>query len=258
MPVTTELHIWNNALLRSCGPDTAPLLFCVPGFACSGADYLPLFATSLSQRYRCMAVDLPGFAASPALAQPVTIDALADWLRACIEAQAQAQPVIVLAHSLGSVIAVEALHGLALDVALISIEGNLLDIDGYSSGRAIGFDDAAAFKQSFIERLWRQAQDHALQRRLYASALQSDANTLWRLGCEAVTVGEDDAFGQRMLALSCPKLYCWSSATTPGPTAAWVQSSDLPAHQYRAATHWPMLEAVPELKDIIDHFSSQR
>ncbi|NDJ53803.1 MAG: alpha/beta hydrolase [Chloroflexi bacterium] len=54
----------------------------------------------LSQRYRCLAVDLPGYGESPALPDPVTIESYADLIAGLIR-QETSRPAILVGHSMG-------------------------------------------------------------------------------------------------------------------------------------------------------------
>ncbi len=59
----------------------------------------------VNRRYRCLAVDLPGFGASPPLKERATIDKYADLLATLIRAESE-RPVVLIGHSMGGMISV--------------------------------------------------------------------------------------------------------------------------------------------------------
>ena len=81
------------------GPANGPIAILIHGWSSSTFTWAPVLP-SLSKRYRCIAVDLPGFGKSPAPKEPPTIAGYADLLAALIESIAD-QPVLLLGHSMG-------------------------------------------------------------------------------------------------------------------------------------------------------------
>ncbi len=252
MPV--HLQCRDNLLVRTSSLKQGPLLFCVPAFACTGADYLPLMSTTLADQFRIVTVDLPGLGASPPREDVRCMAGFADLIASVADHYAEGQRVLLMAHSVSSPIVVEALHRNDLRHPLISIEGNLLDVDAYASGQAAKFDEAEAFKQAFLDDLWQKGTDTPIFRHFHAAAHQADAETIWYLGRDVVVQGPGDRFGRRMRALTSPVLYCWSEETTPPETRTWLEASGLAHHQYATPTHWPMVEAPAELAAAICAF----
>lgn len=60
----------------------------------------------LTNRYHCIAVDLPGYGASPPLDKRVTIDDYAKLIITLIEHVSPQRPVILLGHSMGGMISI--------------------------------------------------------------------------------------------------------------------------------------------------------
>jgi pimeloyl-ACP methyl ester carboxylesterase len=91
-----DLHI------HEAGPPNGRLALVIHGWSSSWYALSPLMPM-LSERYRCLAVDLPGYGASPPLKERATIpryaDLLADFIR-----QETKQPVILVGHSMGGMI----------------------------------------------------------------------------------------------------------------------------------------------------------
>lgn len=89
--------------VREQGRSSGKLMIMIHGWSSSWYAVSPLM-TSFADRYRCIAVDLPGYGDSPAFAQRVTIEAYADILGGLIEQIAPGQQVVLLGHSMGGMI----------------------------------------------------------------------------------------------------------------------------------------------------------
>ena len=74
-------HIINGQRVyaREDGPASGQLALLIHGWSSSWFAVSPLIA-SAARRYRCVAVDLPGYGNSPPLPQPASIPAYADLL----------------------------------------------------------------------------------------------------------------------------------------------------------------------------------
>src|SRR6185436_15675561 len=81
------------------GPATGPIAILIHGWSSSSFTWAPVLP-SLSRRYRCIAVDLPGFGRSPAPKDPPTIAGYADLIAGLIE-QFTDRSVLLLGHSMG-------------------------------------------------------------------------------------------------------------------------------------------------------------
>ncbi len=81
------------------GPTDGPIAILIHGWSSSSFTWAPVLPP-LSRRYRCIAVDLPGFGKSPAPKGPPTIAGYADLIAELIE-QFTDRAVLVLGHSMG-------------------------------------------------------------------------------------------------------------------------------------------------------------
>lgn len=89
--------------VQEVGPEHGPIAILIHGWSSSWFTWKPILP-SLSKRYRCIAIDLPGFGKSPAPAERPTIAGYAD-LVAQIIMQFSDRAVLVLGHSMGGQIA---------------------------------------------------------------------------------------------------------------------------------------------------------
>ena len=92
-------------VVREQGPARGRLLLLIHGWSSSWYALSPLLPF-LSERYRCVAVDLPGFGESPPLRESATIPAYADLLAGLIKQLSPELPVVLLGHSMGGMISV--------------------------------------------------------------------------------------------------------------------------------------------------------
>lgn len=87
---------------QEIGMPRRPLALLVHGWSSSSYAFSPLLPL-LSERFRCLAVDLPGYGESPPLRQRATITLYADLLAMLIR-RASAAPAVLVGHSMGGMI----------------------------------------------------------------------------------------------------------------------------------------------------------
>jgi pimeloyl-ACP methyl ester carboxylesterase/DNA-binding response OmpR family regulator/GAF domain-containing protein len=90
---------------REQGPARGRLLLLIHGWSSSWYALSPLLST-LSDRYRCVAVDLPGFGESPPLKERASIAAYADLLAELIRQLSPGLPAVLVGHSMGGMTSV--------------------------------------------------------------------------------------------------------------------------------------------------------
>ena len=103
-----ERRVFNVAgqelVAREQGPPTGRLLLMMHGWSSSWYALSPMMDT-LSERYRCVSVDLPGYGESPRLPARTAIPAYADLMVGLIQQLTPRQPALVMGHSMGGMIA---------------------------------------------------------------------------------------------------------------------------------------------------------
>jgi pimeloyl-ACP methyl ester carboxylesterase len=94
----------NGQTITACeeGNASRPVAILIHGWASSWYAVSPLLPI-FSQRYRCIAVNLPGFGTSPRLSHRVTIPDYADLIIGLIK-QLTDKPVVLVGHSMGGMI----------------------------------------------------------------------------------------------------------------------------------------------------------
>jgi pimeloyl-ACP methyl ester carboxylesterase len=256
--ISIDVALAGGLFIRTAGPPTGRTLLFLHGFAGCGLADLPLFDTSLAERYRLVVVDLAGFGASPRQDDVLTIAQHAEAVATFARSLRAARPIGLIAHSVGSMIAVEAAALLgALFGGLFSIEGNLTADAAYFSGRAADFDDPVLFKQRFLDDIWNLAQTREILRRYYAAAVLADPTAMWALGRDARRLSINDAPGRAYRCVR-PSLYYWSPANTAETTSHWVAQSDLDQLQLANASHWPTVDQPNETARAIASFYDGR
>jgi pimeloyl-ACP methyl ester carboxylesterase len=94
-----EIHV------REQGPPHRQTILLIHGWSSSWYAMSPLLKL-LSERNRCVAVDLPGYGESPPLRKRATINAYADLLAELIKEISPGQQVVLVGHSMGGMISV--------------------------------------------------------------------------------------------------------------------------------------------------------
>ncbi len=240
-------HI-EGCVVRRMGTGT-PML-CVPGFADSGASWVPL-ARELALRCEVAVLDLPGFGEAPPLGTDVTVAGFAE-LVAEVARRTWAGPVTLVGHSLGAALAVRAAHDLAEHcTAVVSIEGNLTTQDSYFSGQATRHDDPHDFKHAFVDQVRTLVADERAPASYAESAAVADPLSMWSLGRDATRQGAADRYGHEFAALRQPVLYLWSSTTTPPATQEFLRAHRLPNRHLTIEHHWPWTVRPDTIADLV-------
>jgi len=218
---------------------TGSPVICVPAWADTVESWQPLVAALSSYGHEVSVIELPGFGMAPPPALPVDIASAADRVVSVVR-QCWGQPVFLVGHSLGSIVAVRAAHQL-MDgcVALVSLEGNLTAEDAYFSGRTTRYDDAVTFKNDFCAAI-HELVAAGCAPASYARAVQAaDATCMWRLGRDVAARGSDDTFGREFRRLTIPRRYLWATSTTPAASRDYLREHELPNVRLTMEHHWP-------------------
>ena len=227
----------------------------------------------LSQRFRCLAVDLPGYGASPPLPERSSIPAYADLLAELIS-QVSDGPVVLVGHSMGGMTGVTlALRHPVLVERLVliapTITGRLSALinfglspitllERFGLGRLIvssvertfvGVTDRLMRPASFAERTGITRADYE---RLRADSRRPGQGRV-RAEC-FFAMRENDLSGQ-LSKVQSPALVLWGAEDNTVPLRdAGVVDDEWPAADLRIlpkAGHWPHFEAPETTRRIV-------
>ena len=236
-----DVALADGMFIRMAGPSSGRTLLFVHAFADCGLAFTPLFDTPLTESFRLVVVDLPGFGASPRRDDVGTIAQHAEAIAKVARSLSPPGPIGLVGHSVGSMIAVDVASRLGDRFGgLFSIEGNLTAEDAYFSGRAADFDDPSAFKRRFLDDLWTLAQVKPILRRFHGAVTMADAAAMWSLGRDARRLSVGDTPGRAYLRVQ-PSLYYWSPDNTAENTREWIARSGIARRQFDGS-HWPMVD----------------
>ena len=227
----------------------------------------------LSQRFRAIAVDLPGYGASPPLPDRVTIPAYADVLANFIERVTDG-PVVLVGHSMGGMISltmalrypvliermvlidptISGRLSLAINVAISPI--TFLERFGLGSlltrtveRTVVGITDRLMRPVSFAERTGITEQDY---KRLRADARRPGQGRV-RAECFLAML-ENDLRG-RLGRIETPALVLWGAEDNTVPLRdAGVVADEWPDADLRIlpkAGHWPHFETPDTTRRLI-------
>ena len=244
----------------------------VHGWSSSGYAMLPLLDL-LSQRFRCMAVDLPGYGQSPSLPERTTIPAYADLLAEFI-AQVSDGPVVLVGHSMGGMISITLAlrHSVLVErMVLISptITGKLSDLINFGVSPItlmerfglgglivskvektfVGLTDRIMRPVSFAERSGITKKDYS---RILADVRHPGQG---RVRAECFFAMRDSNLSGRLKDVSTPTLVLWGAEDNTVPLRdAGVVADEWPDADLRIlpkAGHWPQFEAPDITRRIV-------
>ncbi|MCF8517895.1 MAG: alpha/beta hydrolase [Rhodobacteraceae bacterium] len=239
--------------------DAAPRrgILMIAGFGDNASMFDGLAETALAAEFDLFPFDMPGFGAPP-LAGDTTIDALA---QAVADEARRTGAEIILAHSVASIIASVALakeHTLRM---ILSVEGNITADDAYFSGTAAEYDDPAAFRAAFLERLALKAQTSAIFARYHDNVAKADPQALWQLGRDARRFSDTRHPGEVLVAAG-KVCYLYDVPNCPESTLAWLHAHAVDMRRLTGASHWPSVdvpdrlaaECIAAIHDLGDRF----
>jgi pimeloyl-ACP methyl ester carboxylesterase len=224
-------------------PSTDVDVWFIHAFADSHRSFQRVFAAPLAARVRLFLFDLPGHGASRSRAAGLTVEEAARVSRDLIAAHSRSRRVVLVAHSMASIVATRTALLLERSPALvISVEGNLTPADAYYTGQAAGFDDPNRFQAYFYETILGLAEKDEVMRRYSENVRRADPNTIWTLGRSVLgyrTPGLD------YLRLDCPSCYYWDPSSVTADSRRFLAAHDMRCRTFPGCGHWPMVTSPP-------------
>jgi len=211
----------------------------LPGFAESHLCFKQVYNSEVVNIARAIVFDPPGFGASPARAEGISISECAQIWSELISKVSASRRVILVAHSVSGITAVETAKLLETPPELlVSIEGNLTEVDAYFSGQALNYSDPQMFVDSFSKNVLDLVMDGKVPMSYYSSLQFADSRTLWKMG---QSTQKYKTPGLDLLQLKCPVKYYWSEESLSKESKAFLLRYNIENFQFQGLGHWPML-----------------
>jgi pimeloyl-ACP methyl ester carboxylesterase len=225
------------------------------GFGESSLSFKEAFSSELVESYNLFVPDLPGFGVSPLQPERMSIEGMTEVILSLINVFSHNKAILLVGHSLGSVIATRVARKLCETVkGVFSIEGNLTRSDGYFSAQAAEFQQADTFRRHFLDLIYKRAANSDVYQRYLASVRFANPEAMMAWGRSSARLGESGTHGLEFVSLKCQKTYYWSMESTPKETQDFIVKYNLPNRQYTGAGHWPMIEIPDECYSEMDRF----
>jgi pimeloyl-ACP methyl ester carboxylesterase len=214
--VEPEQHGFAERVRRAAAE--APVLLFVHGLGCDTSFWDEAWSWPGLEPYTLVAVDLPGFGASPPL-RPFTFEAVVGRLARVVESAPA--PVVAVGHSMGGTIAA-LLAARAPVRGAVLVEANLVPVGPESSASAAGalarsegqFDE---WFDEFARQMEEAAADDASTARYVRSLERADRQTFGEACTELVAAAA--GVGERYADLSVPRVYVVGSDEEPAHIA---------------------------------------
>jgi pimeloyl-ACP methyl ester carboxylesterase len=248
---------------HEAGPPNAKIALVIHGWSSSWYALSPLLPM-LSERYRCISVDLPGYGSSPRMKQRATIPGYADLLADLIR-QLGKPPVVLVGHSMGGMISLtlgmrhpELVERMVLVCPTISgrlstfinlfiLPITLMERFGLGSwivsvfeNWLVGITDQLMRPASFAEVTGITAQDYA---QLRADARRPGQG---RVRAECYWAMRENDLRGKLKQVTVPALVIWGMEDNTVPLRdASVVAREWPEADLRvipSAGHWPQFE----------------
>lgn len=257
------LHVQEEGVLGR------PIAILIHGWSSSWFAVSPL-VNILKQRYRCLAVDLPGFGQSPASRERLTIPLYTELIIGLIEQVSPSKPVVLVGHSMGGMISLTlALRRPELIERMVlvcpTVSGHLAPLinmmlfpfvvmERFSFTRAIvtifepliGITDRLLRTPLFADRTEISQADYE---RIKADSRRRDQGSVRAEAFRAMR--ENDLRGQ-LGKIHVPSLIVWGMEDNVVPLRdASVVAREMPEADLRIipnAGHWPQFE-TPQITE---------
>ncbi len=237
-----DVHVHRGVVVWASGTSGAPLdVWFHPAFGDSCLSYRQALESELNAHARILVYDPPGHGASPPRPKGLTIAEDARLWCELIAHFSRSRQVVLVGHSMAGMIASRAAARLERPPALvIGVEANLTRSDAYFTGRAVHFDEPAAFYASLRSQILRMARRDQAVHRFACSLTSADPLTLWTLGRSVHSQRDPGAAFRR---LRCPKIHYWDAIGSSRDTRDYIARNGLPQRRLDHLGHWPMLNA---------------
>lgn len=238
--------------IRECAPNSpAGTLLFIHGLGESGLCFEHLLERTELSSYRLLVPDMPGYGRSPwvrgaALSLEEQADYLARWLAAV-----KVEPVMVLGHSMGAVVALLlAERHPHLVSAIIDVDGNKSPADCVFSSQATSYGLQAFIAHGFDDmrsKIFNRGIEDSAQRGYYASLRLSDPRAYYRNSMDLMKISETETMARRLAELGVPAIYI---AGVPGGVSqhsrTLLQAVSVEMCDIAPSGHWPFFDQTED------------
>jgi pimeloyl-ACP methyl ester carboxylesterase len=257
------------------GPAHGPVAVLIHGWSSSSHTWKPLIP-QLRRRFRCLAVDLPGFGNSPAPRERPSIEGYAELIAGVIRWSGE-DAAVVLGHSMGGMIGITLTLSYPLLVERLvllnpAISGRLSTFVNTLVAPHIMFErfDATGRLLSFLEQTPLDYSDRLLKPIAFAERAEISSEDYERIRADARRPGQGRTRAQcfwamrradlrgRLAALEVPALVLWGAEDNTVPLRdAGTVAAEWPEADLRIipnAGHWPQFEQAALTRRYVANF----
>jgi pimeloyl-ACP methyl ester carboxylesterase len=255
MPITTYK---NSVFIRfKNGQKHKPHIWFIHGFGASSDSFREAFELKYLREYIMFAPDFPGFGSSLGIRNPHNIKQSAELLRKLIRKFSPRNPVILVAHSLGGLIATKVALSLGKGIAgYVNVEGNFTSADCFFSGKAAKARNPIKWKESFRQKLYKSGLKDKSLRRYWLSFSMASPSALNRWGKSGVKETGEELGGINFLKVNCPKIYIYGDKSIPKKTKTFIVKHKIDSIKFRNCGHFVMGDATQLFYKTIAEFVS--
>lgn len=220
-------------------------IWAIHGYGESGLSFMELLNSKipdLIKHYTIYVPDLPGCGVTPFQEEYTSLESNSLLLQQLIAKISRGKPVIIIGHSIGSVIGQSLCLALNKQVVLfISVEGFLIPHDKRYSQHFTEFENPGDLKKYLLGDLYASMKDDPAKQRYFASMCFCDPRILmsWAKSCYAL------AWSGRLLSnfleIPCRKYYISGNRLTV-EESTFLKEHEV-EHIVLETGHWVMIDA---------------
>jgi pimeloyl-ACP methyl ester carboxylesterase len=224
-------------------PSAVSDIWFVHGFGESGLSFHEALSSPLAAAHNLYVPDLPGFGVSPPDPDVRSIASAAGVLISLIGKVSGSKPVVLVGHSLGALVAIEAAERLGSQVGLlVNVEGNLTDGDTYLSGLTSQYSPGD-FYAALTGHVAAFSGDREALLRYRTSLRLADTETLWHFGKSGVEATGTARGAESFLGLTCRRSYYWGGESLSPKSLDLLRNwpATIGKREFPDAGHWLMI-----------------
>jgi len=214
----------------------------IHGLGESGQYMTPIFETKIAERYNIYIPDFPGFGKSPYQIHKVTIEETIEVLKKLIHTLSKNNDIVLMTHSLGSIMGTLLCENLEQIKLFINIEGIITEDKNRFSSSVDQFEKPEDFKKFIEDNLAIKKSENEIFQHYFDQIQLSDARSLaaWSQGAKTWT--KDSKIGDKYKNLPCDSIYIYGDQSPLKQDRDYIAKSGCKTHNLGHYGHWPMIE----------------